>query len=166
MRWSAKRLALDAVLLAVSALAAYVESAVSLLPGVHLGLAHVCVMLVFLRISPLDALFISLVRVVCVNLLFFGASAFFISLCGTLLSYLAILLSHRVCGRIGIGIASSAMHAVGQVTAASLLYGTHGLFFSYLPLMLLCNLPLGALSGLILYTTETKGARLFEKNAL
>jgi heptaprenyl diphosphate synthase len=157
-RGSARWLAYSALLLSLSLLLSYVESLVPLplaLPGMKLGLANVAVMLAFFHLGKGTGAFISLLRVLLVSLLFGTASSFLFSLCGALLSLLALFLfslSTRF-GRAGISVGCAALHNVGQLVAGMLLYGPA--VFSYLPFLLLAALVFGALCGVLLYTCET-----------
>ena len=161
MRQPVKRMTLDAMLLAAVLLLSYIEHLLVpylFLPGVHLGLANIGVMFAFFRIGKWDALGISLLRVFLMGLLFGSFSSFCFSLCGALCAYLIILLlsifgAHV--GRIGVSVASAAMHGTGQIIAAALLYGTAGVF-GYLPLMLLLSVPLGMATGVLLILLEAR----------
>lgn len=166
--FSARRLSLDAMMLAASMLLSYLEGLLPLhfLPGAHLGLSHIPVMLLFVKGHRADAAVVSLLRLCTVTLFFGGVTAFFFALCGSTLSFLALLLFFRNSGRIGLSMASASFHASGQIFAALLIYRTQGLLFTYYPLLLLLSIPTGALSGLLLYLIETKGARLFENRTL
>lgn len=159
----AYRVSLDAALLAVALLFSYVEALlpITLLPGVHLGLPHIAIMLVYLHVSPLDAAMVSLLRLFLAHLPFGGVVSFFFALLGSTLSYLTLVLFSRFAGRIGLSVAGAAAHVTGQILAALLIYQTTGLLFTYYPLLLLLSLPLGALSGLLLRFLEVKGGALF-----
>ena len=165
MHLPAKRLTLDAMLLASVLLLSYIEHLLLpylFLPGVHLGLANVGIMYAFFRVSRMDAAVISLLRVFLMAMLFGSISSFAFSLCGAAFSYLAILslsfLGERV-SRIGISVASAALHGTGQILAAAILYGTVGVF-GYLPLLLLLSIPLGVLTGLLLILLEARTQNL------
>ena len=102
MAWrnnSTRRLTLDAVMLALSAAFAYLEATLPLpLPGVHLGLAHVPVMLLYLHVSVADAAAISLTRLFAVTLPLGGLTAFLFAAIGSFLSFLALPLLARHTG--------------------------------------------------------------------
>ena len=151
-------------MLAAAMLLSYLEAILplSFLPGAHLGLSHIPIMLLFVNGRRADAAIISLLRLCTVTLFFGGTTAFFFALCGSTLSYAALLIFVRHSGRIGLSMASAAFHASGQIIAALLIYQTQGLLFTYYPLLLFLSLPTGAASGLLLYLIETKGAKLFE----
>lgn len=165
MRPSVNRLTLDAMLLSAALLLSYIEHLLVpylFLPGVHLGLANVGIMYAFFRIGRLDALCVSLLRVCLMAMLFGSLSSFLFSLFGAVLSYLAILLlsllGARV-SRIGISVASAALHGTGQILAAAILYGTFGVF-GYLPLLLVLSLPLGIATGSLLILLEARTKQL------
>lgn len=146
------------MLLALAMLLSYIESLLPLtlwfpIPGCKLGLPNVLITAVFLEISPRDAAGISLCRILLMGLLFGNAVSLLFSLCGGALAYLGLWLLAR-CGRhrfslIGISIGCAALHNIGQMLVAALLFGG-GVLFTYLPLLLLASLLFGGVSGALL----------------
>ncbi|MBQ8175062.1 MAG: Gx transporter family protein [Clostridia bacterium] len=159
VRSRTRRLTVAAMTLACALILSYLESLVPLsfaLPGMKLGLANVAIMFAFFRLGRTTALVVSLCRVLVTALLFGQASSFFFALLGALFSFFVLLfLSHlgdRI-SRIGISVACAAAHGVGQITAATILYGTFAMI-SYLPFLLFAALPFGALCGFLLILCE------------
>ncbi len=159
--WSAKRtsvrtLALCAVFLGLSLMLSYIEhlfpiSAILPLPGYKPGLANIIVMLLAIRVSMASAITVSLLRVFLMALLFGGATSFWFSLCGALLSLLTVALIQRmtVFSFIGLSILSAAAHNLGQLLAASVLFGI-SVIPAYLPIMMPASVIFGGLCGLLL----------------
>lgn len=154
---SAKRISVDGLLIAVSLILSYLESIVFFdallpIPGIKLGLANICVMLAFFKTGPVDAAFISLLRVAVSALLFGTPVSFMFSLFGAVLSYLFLVFAKYVLREsvsfIGISIACAALHNIGQVAAASLLFG-EATVFSYLAILLPVSLLTGGVTGII-----------------
>lgn len=153
-----KRVAYSAAMLLVALAFSYIEAIVPIsllipLPGIKLGLANLAVMLTFFSISKYDAALVSFARIALSALLFGSPVSFLFSLSGGMLAYASMFLSKPIlkCGKmsfIGASVISSALHGAGQILAAMLLYGTGALF--YLPVILLCGVPFGALTGWIL----------------
>lgn len=153
-----KRLCLDAVLLSLSLVLSYLEATLPLtvlipLPGFKLGLTNIIVTMVFVAVSPYDAAVISLCRILIMGLLFGNAQSFFISICGGLLSYVGLWLLacffKRFFSIVGISIGCAALHNLGQLTAAAILFTTD-VILGYLPALLIAALIFGSLTGMLL----------------
>lgn len=157
-RSSGRRLCRDAMLAGVALLLSYLEALLPLnawipLPGFRLGWANLAVMLTFFLVGRVDAAAVSALRVLAVNLLFGGATTLWFSVCGAILSYAALWLGerllHRFCSMIGWGILSAVGHNIGQLMAATLLFGT-GAVWHYLPFLLVASVVFGGAGGWIL----------------
>ena len=152
----ARRLTLDAALLALAMGLSYLEyllpiASILPLPGFRLGLANLVVMLAVCLLSPLDAAIISALRILLSGLLFGSVTSLYFSALGGLLSYLVLLLLYFLkakCSLIGISILSASAHNAGQILAASTLYGAL-VARSYLPYLLLASIFYGGLLGLL-----------------
>lgn len=153
----AKNTALTGVLAAQALALSFAESMIPAIsgfpPGAKPGFSNVVVMFAAgtlgipqtFAITVIKALFAGLTR---------GATAFFMSLAGGLLSTAAAVLLLRAkrirLGYIGIGIICAVCHNVGQLCAASVISGTPRLFVSYGPFLLLAALLTGFLTGTVL----------------
>ena len=94
----ARRVALDAALLAAALMLSYLEhllpfGALTLLPYFKPGCANVIPVLAFSLLSPLDALAVSLLRVGITGVLFGSWTSLFFSFCGACMAFLALLLA-------------------------------------------------------------------------
>lgn len=161
MRSHTKALSLTAAFCALAAVLSYAESLLSALlpfpiPGLRLGLSNVAVMVAYLLLSPLHALVVAVMKCLFVFLIAGSPLSFALSLCGTLLAYLAMLLTRcgqcRFCSAIGASVLSAAFHVTGQVLCAAVFCGI-SLVPVYLPPLLLTSVPTGALTGYLLLLT-------------
>ena len=153
----AKRLCLDACLVAFAMMLSYLEvllplQAIVPLPGFRLGLANVAVTVTFCLLSPIDAACVSAIRILLMGLLFGSATSLYFSFLGGLCSFLMLLLLSRVakrCSFVGVSVLCAAAHNFGQILAAMTLFGS-GLIFSYLPLLLIASVIYGGIVGSLL----------------
>lgn len=159
---SVKKLALYSVFLAVSTLLGYVESLIPLPflpPGVHLGLANACFLLLLLHFVWYEVLVVDIARVLLVALLrgSFMSMGFFMSLAGALLSFIAMALSTGLLKKrlspFGHSLLGSTFHAVGQIAAGCLYMMTSALLY-YLPILILVNELSALLVGLLVTLLE------------
>lgn len=163
-----KRLSLDAMLLGAALMLSYLEAVLPLsliipLPGAKLGLANVAVMLCFFKVSPADALTVSILRVVTVSLLFGNVSSFLFALSGALLAYVGMwpgrLLGDRV-SFYGISVLCASLHNLGQCIVGALILGSISVF-TYLPLLLVFGVVFGLMTGAVVIPLSK--VRIFER---
>ena len=148
-----KRLTRNALLSAVALIIFTIEAQIPPLiplPGVKLGLSNIVTVWAFCACGPLDALSILLCRV-CLGALFVGQLlTLFYSLCGGLLSWLALLLMRRVTDNQQIWIASAfaaVAHNVGQLAAAVCVMKSAAVL-AYFPFLALSGVVTGLFTGL------------------
>ncbi len=151
-----RRLCIDAVCVTAAMMLSYLEvllpTSLLPLPGFKLGLANVVITIVFSLVGKRDAAVVSAIRIALMGILFGNLSSFLFSVSGGILAYVTLLLSSKLLPRasfVGISVLSAAMHNLGQLLAAVCIYGT-GVFFSYLPFLLLAACLSGTLTGLLL----------------
>ena len=153
-------LSLTACLLAIALIFSYVEMLIfpAVFPGVKLGLANIAVMFAFFIVGKKYAVAVALLRAVLSAVLFGNASTFLFSIFGTALSlsalFLSLLFGEKI-SRIGVGVMSCAMHGIGQIFAAMMMYSSFGIIY-YLPVLLITSVPLGAFSGVLLLLVEDR----------
>ncbi len=157
-RGNVRRLCLNAMFLGVSLLLSYLEAVLPLtvwlpLPGFKLGLCNILITLVFVSLSPWDAALISFCRIAIMGILFGNAASFFFSLCGGLLSYAGLWFLARwgkpFFSMIGVSVGCAALHNLGQLSAATLWFGTD-VILGYLPILLIAALLFGTVTGILL----------------
>ena len=148
---------LCAVFTATAMMLSYLEALLPLTPviplrGFRLGLANTVTVLVFALISPRAAAVVSALRILLMGLLFGSAVSLFFSAAGGLLSFAALLLAGRPlrrCSFLGVSLLCAAARHLGQLLAAVSRF-VPPILLSYLPVLLLCALLSGGLTGLLL----------------
>lgn len=123
------------------------------LPWVKLGLSNVVVVLALYRFGLLEALTVSLLRIL-VGGLFTGSlfsPAFLFSVSGGLTSVLAMWILLRI-GKnkfspVGISLTGAVFHSFGQLTAARYLFIQHPGIWNLLPLMVTTSVITGTFIG-------------------
>lgn len=143
---------LGAQALALSFLENFIPPIPGLPPGAKLGLANIVTMFTASSMGFPGAFYITIIKAVFVGATR-GATAFFMSLAGGVLSTvvmcLLLSLKSRPFGILGIAVASAVSHNVGQLIVATIISGT-AMFASYAPIMLLFALVTGCITGSIL----------------
>ena len=150
---NSKKIARYALLTALAMVLSWLESLVPLsvaVPGIKLGLTNLVVLFALYRMSPADALIISLVRVVLVSFTFGNAYAFAYSLSGALLSLIIMwgLKKYGKFSTIGVSVAGGVGHNLGQILVAALVLETGGIFY-YFPALLISGTIAGVCIGIV-----------------
>lgn len=143
---------LSAVAVVLSILESFIPDLPFILPGMKLGLGNIAVLLA-VEVCPLPAvLYVALVRAL-FTLVTRGATAFFMSFAGAVLSSLVMyLLAHlkKPCfGCFGIGIMGAFSHNIAQLLVAYFIVGEA--VVSFLPVVSVFALFSGALTALVHY---------------
>ena len=151
------RVALDSMLLGAAMMLSYLEAVLPLsfvvpIPGVKLGLANLAVMIVFFECGPIDAFAVSSARVLLSGLLFGSPVSLAISGAGAASAYIGLVVyKYLLSGFLSVlsaSVISAALHALGQLAAASFTVSDLSVF-SYSPVMLISSVLTGALNGYI-----------------
>jgi heptaprenyl diphosphate synthase len=145
-----KRLTTLALLGALALVLSWVDSLIpvsGVLPGAKLGLANLTVLAGLYLLGPVDALGLSLLKILLSTALFGNAFSFFYALAGGALSYLVMVLLRKWCSTVFVSVMGGMFHNLGQIVVAALVLQTAGLL-SYLPVLLLCGLGAGFAIGL------------------
>ena len=122
-------------------------------PGVKLGLANIAILVCFFEVGILEAAFVDILKVFLVSLLsgkLFGIG-FFMSLGGSTLSFLMMLLLHLLIKKltpVGISAVSALFHSFGQLLVFAIFTNNFASFY-YFPLMGLLSLATGIFVGVI-----------------
>ena len=147
-----RRLTACAILSAVALTIFVLEAQIPVplpVPGLKLGLSNVVTVFALAVLGWREALAIVLVRILLGNLVTGQASAILYALAGGLLSFAAMVLLRRVLkpGQLWLcGVFGGIMHNIGQMAVAVAITRTVGLLL-YLPVLLLCGVATGALTG-------------------
>ena len=145
-----KRIALFGMLVALAFIFSYIEHLIPLpLPtGVKLGAANIVILCALYFLGWKEAMAISGVRIILSGFAF-GISTVPYSLAGGLLSLCIMMLLKKGnrFGIIGVSVAGSVCHNIGQTLVAMLLLGSKTAF--YFPLLLFSGIIAGVLIGLV-----------------
>lgn len=158
-----KKLVLNSILVALSAIFSYVEAIIPIplgIPGIKLGLANVVTVFALYRLGLSSAVLISAVRIIIVSALFGNPMMALYSLTGAAfsLAVMTILKRAKIFSIIGVSMAGGVFHNVGQVSAAAAVMETVGLF-SYLSALI----PVGMLTGVLIGIVSGKAIEHIKK---
>lgn len=152
---STKKIALTGVLGALALALSFMESLLMpqvtfLPPGAKPGLSNIITMFAASSVSFGAGLYIVLIKSA-FALVTRGVTAFFMSLCGGLLSFgvMLLLLKVKSVGFVGIGVASACAHNLGQLAVSVILTGTKAII-NYAPFLLLFSVLTGYVTGTVL----------------
>nr|PZN10261.1 MAG: heptaprenyl diphosphate synthase [Caldicoprobacter oshimai] len=122
-------------------------------PGIKLGLANIMTLVTLVLFGFKEALVVVIVRSVLGSLLAGSVTAMLYSLAGGILSCLVMAgLYFRwkaYFSMMGISTAGAIFHNIGQLVVASLLFGTVGILFTYLPVLTIAAVGTGFFIGLV-----------------
>ena len=118
-------------------------------PGIKMGLPNIVIMFLLYRRGALQAVCVSLLRIVLVSMLFGNAMSFFYSLAGALLSIAVMIVLRRLdfMSEVGVSVAGGVTHNLGQVLTAMLLLDTSELGY-YMVILIVTGTVAGILVGL------------------
>ena len=122
------------------------------IPGYHLGLANIVGLVVLYKFNDKKMMVVNLLRSIFASLLngMIFNYVFWMSFCGVSLSTLISILLKKYSGLscVGISVASSIAHCVGQILVALVLYN-QALMITFLPYLLFMSIPTGIMTGSI-----------------
>ena len=147
----ARRVALSAVLCALSLLFSYLETFIPMpVPGMKIGLANLIPLLLLPSLGIPTAACVSLLRIALSALLFGSPVSFLYSLAGGIVSFAAtaLVLKFRLFGLAGASVLGGVFHNLAQIAIAIVLLGTAKVFV-LLPWLLLSGTVAGLFVGLL-----------------
>ncbi len=158
MKFSAKKLTVAALCVALGMVLSFLESLVPTfipIPGVKLGLANVVTVFLVYSLGALPAILVSLIRVLLSALLFGNVQSLAFSLCGAALSLLVMLLVKHIpiIGVVGVSVLGGIAHNAGQIIAAIFIMGTEKIVYYFIPLVIsgtVAGVLVGVISGLVI----------------
>lgn len=163
---SARKLALCALLTAIALTIFVVEAQFPLpvpVPGLKLGLSNIVTLFALAVFGWKEALAILLVRILLGNLVTGQMMSLFYSLAGGILSFVCMALILRVLKQNQLwvaGVIGGVAHNVGQTALAVAVTATPALL-AYLPVLILCGILTGVLTGLTAQLLNLKLRRFF-----
>lgn len=148
----------------------YVEALVPInaaipVPGFKLGLSNIVVSYV-VTVDAMSAFLILLLKVSLSAMLFGSPVSFLFSLCGGLVSFAVMLLTHTVLQKkisyLGIGAVGAFFHNCGQLAVTAVFYGIN-VAFAYSTPMLISGIICGGALGLVLNLFSERISKIVEK---
>ncbi len=151
----AGRLALCAVMTALSMVLGYVEAMIPLpvpIPGIKLGIANLATIICFFMIGRRAACAVAVVRIVLSSLLFGNLYSFVFSMAGGLCSllFMTAAVSIRRFSVTGVSMLGGVTHNLGQIAAAAAVLRA-ALVMGYIPALIAGGIVSGTLIGLLAY---------------
>lgn len=148
-----RKIARMGLLVALSMILSYVESLIPAfvaVPGVKVGLANIVVIFALYTLGPIEALTVSMLRVILSSFLFGSVLSLLYSLSGALLSLGGMILMKKVkiFSTTAVSVTGGVLHNVGQILVACLVLETDVLLY-YLPVLILSGTITGAVIGII-----------------
>ena len=140
------------LLLALAVICGYIEALIPVpvpVPGMKLGLANLVIAAVLYLYGPVEAITVSLLRVLIIGFLFGNMFSIVYGMSGAAASLIsmALLKRTRAFGIIGVSALGGVVHNVAQVSAAVLILQGFPWRW-YLPVLMLAGLAAGILVGL------------------
>ena len=148
-----RKIARMGLLVALAMILSYVESLIPAfvaVPGVKVGLANIVVIFALYTLGPVEALTVSLLRVILSSFLFGSVLSLLYSLSGALLSLggMIVMKKLKIFSTLVVSITGGVLHNVGQILVACLVLETDVLLY-YLPVLILSGVVTGAVIGII-----------------
>ena len=148
-----RKIARMGLLVALAMILSYVESLIPAfvaVPGVKVGLANIVVIFALYTRGPVEALTVSLLRVILSSFLFGSVLSLLYSLSGALLSLggMIVMKKLKIFSTLVVSVTGGVLHNVGQILVACLVLETDVLLY-YLPVLILSGVVTGAVIGII-----------------
>lgn len=164
---STVRIATMGMMLCISLALSYVESLIPFnfgVPGIKLGLANLCTVILLYMFGPVDAITVSVLRVILAGFMFGNLQSIIFSLVGAILSFAVMVMIKRfdVFGIGGVSALGAIMHNVGQCIVAALIVSNYRVTY-YMPFLLISGVitgtVIGYIAGLIIPILKKRGYR-------
>lgn len=155
---SPKKLIFLSIIISAALVIHYFESFIPVpAPGAKLGLANIMLLITLVLYGPGEAVIVLVVRSVLGSLLAGNPWAIIYSLSGGFLSLIVMAILQykfvKYVSLLGISTLGAAFHNIGQLTAASIIFGTIGILYIYLPVLMLFSLFTGTFTGIAAHFT-------------
>lgn len=153
-----RNMSLSALFLAASVIISIVEgisgvNAFIPLPGVRLGFCNIAVTACLYLVSTPWAFAVTLIRPVFLFIFSGNPVSLAMSLCGGLVSFLSLVVTKKIYGRVlsfaGISCISAVFHSIGQIAAAMMIMNDIALI-AYLPVFAAASSVAGTVSGAVM----------------
>ena len=141
-----KKLIYLALLISIALVLHYIEHFFPpLAPGAKLGLANIVTLICLYLFGFSEAMAVVVICFILGPLLGGSLTAIMYSMAGGVLSCIIMAVLYfkfnNYFSLLGISLAGAVFHNIGQLLTASLLYGTIGILFTYMPILMIKRLP-------------------------
>lgn len=149
-----RKITILAIIISQALVLHYIESFIPVLaPGAKLGMANIMTMVTLVLFGFKEAMIVVVIRSVLGPLLGGSVTGILYSLSGGILSgfimsvlYLKLDIYFSL---MGISTAGAVFHNIGQLLTASWIFGTIGILYTYLPVLMLAAVVTGYFNGLV-----------------
>lgn len=148
----AKKIASLSLLIALALIFSYVEAIIPYnpgIPGVKLGVANIVTIIALYTYGNKDAFIVNIVRVFIAGLLFNGIFGACYAMAGAMVSLIGmiILKKTKLFSVVGVSMAGSVLHNLGQLLVAAFLISDLKIFF-YFPVLMFSGIIAGIAVGI------------------
>ncbi|MGP1570241.1 MAG: Gx transporter family protein [Eubacteriales bacterium] len=160
-----KKLTSSALIASLALIMSYVEFLIPMpfpIPGIKLGIANLAILIALYKLGPSYALPINLLRIAIAGLLFTGLFSTLYAASGALLSFVVMIFLKNTdkFSIVGVSMAGSVAHNLGQLLIASFIMSTPHLLY-YFPVLLFSGMLTGILIGICAYELLKKLVKAF-----
>ncbi len=160
-----KKLTVSALIACLAIIMSYVEFLLPIpmpIPGIKLGIANLAIIIALYRLGASYAFTINMLRILIAGLLFNGLFSTIYAASGAVFSFLTMVFLKKTdkFSIVGVSMAGSAAHNLGQLILASLIMATPRLFY-YFPVLLFSGMITGILVGVCAYELLKKIKKAF-----
>lgn len=147
-----KEIALIALFTAFAVILSYIETFIPPIgiPGVKLGLANFCIILVLYLMGAKQALIVNIIRIIILGMFYGNLFSICFSIAGALVSFVSMYIAKRTqkISIITVAILGGIFHNIGQIVVASLIVKTYGVV-SYIPILIIAGILTGMIIGIL-----------------
>ena len=148
-----RKVAYFGLFIAVALIFSYVEHLIPVhyaVPGIKLGLANLCVMIVLYMYGVREAFILSMTRIALAGFMFGNLFTILYSMAGGILSLLVMwsLKRTKLFSMVGVSMAGGVFHNVGQLMVAAIVVESISVFY-YLPILAFSGIVTGILIGVL-----------------
>lgn len=157
-----------AVFLTFALVCSYIESLIPMpfgVPGMKLGLTNVVIILLLYLFGPLDAIIVSILRVVLIGFMFGNVYSMCYSLAGAVISFIFMYILYRFTkfNMIAVSVVGGFLHNSAQLIVAIFFFDS-GYLIYYLPALLITGVVTGAIIGVIAQAVYTRIVKIIHKD--
>ncbi len=149
-----------ALLVALAMIFSYIEMLIPLpvpVPGIKIGLANIVIVFALYTLGDIDAISISILRILLVGITFGNLSMMIYSLAGGLLSVVVMIVAKKtkLLSIVGVSILGGVSHNVGQLLLATFVIDNIKMIY-YMPILIVSGVVTGLLIGIITKSALSK----------